>query len=116
MSNQERMTLKKPNQPEQAEAAPQPRAGRVFTYIGQGEDPPRKINFMGVQEFVRGKAVEITDPAVLRKVKSNPAFKEGEVDMEALHAQDEEAAKKADRRRAVEKKIQAAYFKKHGTE
>src|SRR3990167_1394176 len=97
---------------EEEVAAPAPRAGKlpkaasaaklpskVYTYIGKGEDPPRKINFMGLQEFTRGKAVEVTDQIALGKLKTHPCFVEGEVEMEDLHDQDAEAVAKAEKQR-----------------
>lgn len=86
----------------------------VFTYVGQGEDPPRKINFMGRQEFVRGRATEVVDELVLDRISKNPCFVEGEVDMEDLHKQDEAAALKADARRKEDAHVNMAFRKKHG--
>lgn len=68
-------------------------AGKVITYIGSGDTPPYMINFMGRQKFMRGKAVEVTDPVVLAKIKDNASFIEGELEDESvLFENDEEAA------------------------
>lgn len=91
-----------------------PEDGEVFTYVGRGETPPVKTNFMGRQTFVRGRATVVTDPVVLAKIKINPCFVAGEVDMEELHEADEQARKEADAQRAEDKRIDAAYKKKHG--
>lgn len=91
-----------------------PEGGEVFTYVGRGETPPVKTNFMGRQTFVRGRATVVTDPVVLAKIKINPCFVAGEVDIEELHEADEQARKEADAQRAEDKRIDAAYKKKHG--
>lgn len=91
--------------------------GQVFTYVGGGEDSPNVIEFMGgKQRFVRGKATEVTDPEVLRKVLGNPTFIEGEVDEEDLHEYDQTAKQEADTQRLKDKALNAAYIKKHRTE
>lgn len=107
---------KEENQKPQAVVRGDVPKGKLFTYIGAGEDPPRKINFMGIQEFVRGKAVEVSDKLVLSKLKAHPCFVEGEVEMEKLHTQDEEAVSKADQRRKEDMKVNAAFHKKFKTE
>lgn len=91
-----------------------PEGAEVFTYVGRGETPPVKTNFMGRQTFVRGRATVVTDPIVLAKIKINPCFVAGEVDMEDIHEADEKARKEADAQRAEDKRIDAAYKKKHG--
>lgn len=88
----------------------------IFTYIGVGDEPPRKINFMGMQEFVRGKATEVTDQRILAKIRTNASFIEGEVEMELLHERDEKATKKAEEQRGIDKRINALFHKKHKTE
>lgn len=80
--------------------------GTMFTYVGGGEDSPRVINFMGVQEFVRGKAVKVTNPEVLKKIRNNPTFYEGVVEEEELHEHDVEAKKEADKQRKQDKRTQ----------
>jgi hypothetical protein len=86
----------------------------VFTYVGKGEDSPRRIKFMGRQTFIRGEATEVTDEIVLAKVKINPCFVEGVVDIEDIADADEDAAAKANAQRAEDKRIDAAYKKRHG--
>ena len=86
----------------------------VFTYVGGGEDSPRRIKFMGLQTFIRGEATEVTNEIVLAKVKVNPCFVEGEVDIEDLADADEDAAAAANAQRAEDKRIDAAYKKRHG--
>lgn len=88
----------------------------VFTYVGKGEDPPRKIDFCGQQEFIRGKATKVTNKLILAKLISHPCFVQGEVDMESLHSQDELAAKKAAAQRQEDLRVNAAFTKRHGTE
>lgn len=87
--------------------------GKVYTYVGGGEDSPRVINFMGRQKFVRGQATEVTDPLVLDKLKNHPTFAEGEVDQEDLHEYDEKAKEEADAQREQDKITQAAAKKKN---
>lgn len=97
--------------------APAPRTkGRVFTYVGGGEDSPRVINFMGMQKFVRGQATEVVDPVVLAKIAKNPTFIEGEVEQEELHTYDEEARKEADEQRRKDKETNLAWKKKYNKE
>lgn len=84
---------------------------RTFTYIGHGEDPPRKINFMGKQQFVRGVPTEVSDMEVLAKLEGHRCFVEGEVDQEMLHDQDEAAIKAADRQRAEDRRTHDAFKK-----
>lgn len=88
--------------------------GEVFTYVGGGEDSPRVINFMGMQQFVRGRATAVTNPVVLSKIRNNPTFVEGEVDEEELYAYDEKAKAEADAQRAEDRVVEAAFRKKHG--
>lgn len=83
----------------------------VHTYVGGGEDSPRKINFMGKQEFVRGQPTKITDPAILAKVKNHPCFTQEEVTQEDLHEMDEAAAKEAGLKRGMDLKTSLAYKK-----
>lgn len=87
--------------------------GRVFTYVGGGEDSPRVITFMGVQKFVRGKAVTVTDPRLLAKLEGHPTFVEGEIDEEELHNYDEEEKAKADAQRKADEAVDAKFKKRH---
>jgi hypothetical protein len=73
--------------------------GEFYTYVGGGEDSPRVVNFMGLQEFVRGEATEVTDSMVLAKIKNHPCFIQGEADQKALHTYDMDEKKKADEQR-----------------
>ena len=46
-----------------------------FVYIGDGNDAPRKITFMGEVNFeLNGDAVDVTDPALIKKLKGNTNF------------------------------------------
>ncbi len=87
--------------------------GPIYTYIGKGEDSPRVINFMGKQKFIRGQATEVTDPEVLRKVKDNPTFVEGEADQETLHEIDEQARLEAEEQRLKDARTNAAAQRKN---
>lgn len=89
---------------------------RTFTYIGAGEDSPRVINFMGQQKFVRGEPTKVSDPKIIEKLLEHPTFVEGKADQETLHRIDEEAKAEADLQRANDKRVNAAYTKKHRTE
>jgi hypothetical protein len=88
--------------------------GTLVTYIGKGETPPNRINFMGRQEFVRGHAVNVTDPIVLAKVVTHPCFMEGKVDPAVLAEADEAAGAEADAQRSDDKKVNAIFKKRHG--
>lgn len=89
---------------------------RTFTYIGAGEDSPRSINFMGKQQFTRGKSVNISDPELIGKLIGNPTFVEGEADQDLLDMIDEEAKLDADKQRKDDARTQAAFAKKYRTE
>jgi hypothetical protein len=89
-------------------------AGDTYTYIGGGASSPRKIMFMGRQEFVRGKPTKVTDPEVLKKVQDNPSFTQGKVSEEDLHDIDEAGAKAEEEQQAINKKIDDSFKKKHG--
>lgn len=91
-----------------------PEDATIITYIGQGEDPPRVINFMGRQKFVRGKPTPVTDQSLLMKIADNPCFVEGEVSAEELHDSDEEAREAAEEQRAKDKAKNARFKKRHG--
>lgn len=104
------------NQPNAADKPVEQPKSETFTYIGVGEEPPRKINFMGVQEFVRGKETPVTDPVVLAKLKGHPCFVKGAFSMEELHARDEAAAVKAGKQRKEDAVLNEAIKKKHRTE
>lgn len=90
--------------------------GKAFTYVGGGEDSPRTINFMGLQQFTRGKAVEVTHPDVLAKLQDHPTFVEGEISLDELDEYDATAKTDADKKRLRNKAINAAYIKKHQAE
>jgi len=81
--------------------------GKTYTYIGSGAASPQKINFMGVQEFIRGTPVEVTDTAALKKLSKHPCFVEGSVKAEVLSERDEAALKAEAERRAVDARVQA---------
>ena len=89
--------------------------GKTFTYVGAGESSPRKINFMGKQEFVRGKAVEVTDENLIKKIEGNPTFVEGQADEETLARIDEEGEEEAETQRRQDAKTNALYTKQHKT-
>lgn len=87
--------------------------GEVYTYIGKGTEIPRRINFMGLQPFVRGQATEVTNPTVLKKLKGHPCFVEGEVDPDELDEADVAAEEEVKVKKAVEAKIEKEFKKKH---
>lgn len=78
----------------------------LWTYIGAGDTPPHMINFMGMQKFIRGQAVEVTHPDVLEKIKHNPCFVKGKVDQEILFKRDEEARERVEKQRFEDLKLQ----------
>lgn len=96
-------------EPEQddAEGEAVPPKENIFTYIGAGETPPHMINFMGLQRFVRGQAVEVTNPIVLRKVETHRCFVAGEIDSDEMFEQDDLAKKRADKQRMDDAELQA---------
>ena len=65
-----------------------------YKYIGSGDSPPEKTNFMGQYHFVKdGEYVDVTDPVCLRKIKNNPCF-QLKVEVEAKIAPKKVAKKK----------------------
>lgn len=105
------------NQPRQElKLDPKPVTQGVYTYVGSGADSPRKINFMGKQEFVRGEAVTVTDPAVLAKLVNNPCFAAGEVKQQDIIAIDDAGAEKEKQTKAKDAKVQSAFGKKYNKE
>lgn len=85
----------------------------VFTYVGGGETSPHRINFMGLQEFVKGRAVEVTNPKILAKLVGNPTFVQGEVDQETIQSIEDEGAAVAQKNRAIDDKMDTAFKSKH---
>lgn len=88
--------------------------GKVFTYVGGGEESPHSIHFMGKQRFVRGKATVVTDPAVLAKLYGHPTIVEGEVSPEELEEYDASAKAEADKVRLRDQAINTAAKKRNG--
>lgn len=86
--------------------------GKIYTYVGKGEDSPQVINFIGKQKFVRGKATAVEDKEVLSKLgegeKTHPCFVEGEVDPEVLFDNDLAAKQAAEAARKRDAKIDSA--------
>lgn len=72
---------------------------KIYTYVGGGESSPSAIKFMGKQNFLIGKATEVSDPEVLAKLKGHPCFVEGEADQDALVEKELEAKEEADKQR-----------------
>ena len=87
-----------------------------YTYIGSGEDSPRVINFMGLQQFVRGKSQSVTNPVILQKIKKHPCFTQGDVDEEELHSYDALAKQMADAQRKHDMAINRQWQNKHNCE
>lgn len=88
--------------------------GHVYTYVGKGETSPQRINFMGRQEFVRGRPVEVTDPLVLRKIQGVPTFVKGKVDPELLQDIEDEGIAVAEKNRKMDAQMDANFKKQHG--
>jgi len=48
----------------------------LFEYVGNGENSPESIKFMGKVKFkLKGKPVDVTDPAIIAKLQGNKSFK-----------------------------------------
>ena len=45
-----------------------------FRYIGDDNDPPKQIEFMGQVAFTLGEVSEVTDPVICRKLTGNRLF------------------------------------------
>lgn len=78
----------------------------TYTYVGAGEEPPHQIKFMDIQVFTRGQATEVTNPAVLAKIKTNRSFVKGSVDADTMYEADQKAKKEADLQREEDVKVQ----------
>lgn len=75
-----------------------------YQYIGQGEDPPESIKFMGQVKFsLKGKYVDVTDPAILGRLKGNQCFR-SEAEAKAKKAK---RAAKAAAKKTASKKVAA---------
>jgi len=81
-------------------------SSNIYTYIGQGDEPPHMINFMGRQQFIRGTPTEVTDMGVINKIRTNPCFVAGKVDQSELFARDEAAKKQVEKQRMEDLKLQ----------
>jgi len=79
----------------------------IYTYIGSGDEPPHMINFMGMQKFIRGQAVEVKNPVVIDKINSHRCFVKGKVDQEKLFESDEKEKARADEQRNIDQQTQA---------
>jgi len=90
--------------------------GEVYTYVGAGDGSPYVINFMGQQEFTRGKATVVTNPALLAKLPGASTFVKGEVEPTVLHEIDQTAKAAYDAKIAEDKVINARFQKKHAGE
>lgn len=86
---------------------------RAFTYVGGGYNSPQIINFMGRQEFVRGKLTEVTDPYLLAKLPGVTTFVEGTADAELIHKIDQEGNSHYNKQRKEDAIVNARYSKKH---
>lgn len=86
----------------------------IYTYVGKGEASPQRINFIGRQEFIRGRPTVVKDPLVLNKIKGVPTFVEGEADPELLQDIEDEGSAVADKNREVDKKMNETFKKQHG--
>ena len=88
-------------------------AGEEYTYIGYGPTPPHMINFMGMQTFIRGQAVRVTDPRVLKKLEGHRCFVKGKADADEMYQQDELAQKRAEKIREEDLKLQIEVERKN---
>jgi hypothetical protein len=77
-------------------------SSNIYTYIGAGDEPPHMINFMGLQNFVRGQPTEVNNPEVIEKVSHHACFVKGEADTELMFKNDELEKKKADEQRHID--------------
>lgn len=118
MSNQ----VNKPTQAQKpAEAnAPvaNPKDGEIFTYVGGGTDSPQITHINGTdefkQKFIRGQAVAVKDPMVLKRIRNNPTFRPGEVSQEEIFKMDESAADHDSKIRDRARRADKVFKKEHG--
>lgn len=109
--NQQQRSQTSQAAPKEPEKKPE---GAVFTYVGSGSAPSRKVNIIGKQDFYLGKATEVTDAEVLAKVKHNPTFVEGEVSPEELVELHDKKAKREALVASRNAKLQAEEKKRNG--
>ena len=93
---------------QQAEELEASQEGAIYTYIGSGDVSPATINYMGLQNFALGHPVKVTNPAVLAKIKNNKCFAQGEVSMDEIISNQEDAKMVVEQKVALNRKIQAA--------
>ena len=84
-----------------------PRESFTYTYVGGGEEPCSQVNFMGMQIFTRGISVQVSDPFILAKIRTNRSFVEGEADPEEMQRNVALARARADRQREKDAETQA---------
>ena len=88
-------------------------SSNIYTYIGSGDTPPHMITFMGIQNFVRGEATEVTDELVLSKIVNHKSFVKGKYDMEKAFEADKIEAKKSQNQRDEDVKFQIEMERKN---
>ena len=84
-----------------------PRESFTYTYVGSGEEPCSQVNFMGMQIFTRGVSVQVSDPFILAKIRTNRSFVAGEADPEEMQRNVALAKARADRQRERDAEMQA---------
>ena len=89
-------------------------SSNIYTYVGAGDTPPHMINFMGMQNFIRGQATEVTNQTVLDKIKTNPCFKKGKVNMDELFEKDKIEKNKAEEQNKKNQILELEMKRKNG--
>ncbi len=73
----------------------------TYTYVGSGTEIPEICHFMGTR-FIRHEPVEVTDPAMLGKLKGHPCFVKGTPDKMAIIERDEAERKRVSEQRQID--------------
>lgn len=88
--------------------------GQVVTYIGKGESSPPRINFMGQQEFIKGRPTKVSNGLLLSKIQYNPTFVMGEADPELLQQVEDEGLAVAEANRKADRLMDQQFKRVHG--
>jgi len=89
----------------------------VYTYIGAGETSPQVINFMGLKVFRIGMPELVSFGSVVhKKIQGNPAFKEGEVSIVEITANETKEKKEVAEKKAADRKLNEEVKRKYRAE
>lgn len=88
--------------------------GQVVTYVGKGESSPPRINFMGQQEFIKGRPTKVSNGLLFSKIQYNPTFVMGEAEPELLQQIEDEGLAVAEANRKADRLMDQQFKRVHG--